>query len=492
MIAVIEDDVKVQLVIGAILRRAKIEYTCYGSVDEYKSLKNETKIDLVLLDNYLPGEDGVDALESSKELFISTPVILMTAGSEAEVIDLAFKRGAIDFLRKPFAPETLLARIKKNLNQDILIKQKSEELENGRDMQIQSYPLFYNLSTRYSHQFVNSSEGGLSGDVYENIKLPNGEHLILFGDVCGHGLKSAIVSLLLSQYFRLLIESKDCDLDICSIGRKLDTFIKNKFSEEEYVTAVILREKCSGEIEVVSYAHPYISQLDLYGDMSFIRFNESLPLGLLDNKDVTKRNLKLNEYTSLLLLTDGVGENIYKEQAKTKNYINLDLKSNSVFEIATNLSKEYSVKDDSTFLLITPRNIYWDSREHYVSAITSTKDLHKVLVEFNSYKKISKKNLNKIKLVLSEYISNCLLHGQTSTSTIEPLVVVTLKNSKESIDVSVYHNTGQFDLIKHSVSKEIDREKGGMGISILKNICNDVAQEFRFDMTKTRFSLGGE
>jgi DNA-binding NtrC family response regulator len=71
-------------------------------------LKNaEQSVDLVLLDQLMPGMSGADTLAAIRTLSPSIPVIIMTGFvTEESALELK-KQGAFDCLAKPFTPEQL-------------------------------------------------------------------------------------------------------------------------------------------------------------------------------------------------------------------------------------------------------------------------------------------------------------------------------------------------------------------------------------------------
>jgi len=66
---------------------------------------------LMLLDIKMPGIDGVEALTRAKELCPDLFVLMMTAYATVETAVEAMKIGALDYLIKPFDPETLIPRV---------------------------------------------------------------------------------------------------------------------------------------------------------------------------------------------------------------------------------------------------------------------------------------------------------------------------------------------------------------------------------------------
>jgi len=74
---------------------------------------NSLAPDAVLLDNRMPGLNGVEVLESVRRTGGSTPVILMTAYGSTEVTIQATKLGAFDYIVKPFQVRDLLSILEK-------------------------------------------------------------------------------------------------------------------------------------------------------------------------------------------------------------------------------------------------------------------------------------------------------------------------------------------------------------------------------------------
>jgi DNA-binding NtrC family response regulator len=93
----------------------------------------ESRFDLVLTDLKLPGADGLEVLRASKEDNPIRPVIIMTAFGTVDVAVEAMKRGAFDFITKPFDVDHLLMLIKRAIENRILITENialKGELEN--------------------------------------------------------------------------------------------------------------------------------------------------------------------------------------------------------------------------------------------------------------------------------------------------------------------------------------------------------------------------
>jgi DNA-binding NtrC family response regulator len=112
-ILVIEDEEKYRRVIGLHLSSAGHQVKATGTAEE--GLKLAADVDLVLTDLKLPGMDGLALLEKLHEESKHTPVIVMSAFGTVENAVEAMKKGAVDFLPKPFSLDHLSVVVEKAL-----------------------------------------------------------------------------------------------------------------------------------------------------------------------------------------------------------------------------------------------------------------------------------------------------------------------------------------------------------------------------------------
>src|SRR5215471_5279762 len=113
VILVIEDEEKYRRVIGLHLSGSGFQVKAVGTAEE--GLKNATDVDLVLTDLKLPGMDGLAFLEQLRSQNMHTPVIVMSAYGTVEIAVDAMKKGAVDFLPKPFSLDHLTVVVEKAL-----------------------------------------------------------------------------------------------------------------------------------------------------------------------------------------------------------------------------------------------------------------------------------------------------------------------------------------------------------------------------------------
>jgi two-component system response regulator AtoC len=114
-VLVVDDDPAVSKVLAALLAQAGI--TCRQVPDAPGALEalRARPVDVVLTDLRMPGPSGVDLLEAIVARWPEVPVILLTAHGNVGVAVEAMKKGAADFLLKPFDREEILFTVRKHL-----------------------------------------------------------------------------------------------------------------------------------------------------------------------------------------------------------------------------------------------------------------------------------------------------------------------------------------------------------------------------------------
>jgi DNA-binding NtrC family response regulator len=107
-ILIVDDEPNVRKVLGALLEQAGYATTRGESAEQALDLVRSQDPDLVLTDLRMPGMDGLELLRRLRRDFPEIPVVLLTAHGTVESAVEAMKRGAHDFLTKPFDKEKVL------------------------------------------------------------------------------------------------------------------------------------------------------------------------------------------------------------------------------------------------------------------------------------------------------------------------------------------------------------------------------------------------
>jgi len=111
-ILIVDDDAEIRTLLSQYLIKNGLRVTAVADGRAMWRTLEAGRIDLIVLDLMLPGEDGLTLCRNLRTKSSEVPVIMLTAlGEEADRI-VGLEMGADDYLAKPFSARELLARIK--------------------------------------------------------------------------------------------------------------------------------------------------------------------------------------------------------------------------------------------------------------------------------------------------------------------------------------------------------------------------------------------
>lgn len=120
-VALVDDDDAFRLALAERLELDGLTVTSFSSAEAALRSVNDRFGGVVVTDLRMPGMDGRQLVERLIALDPDLPVVMMTGhGDIAEAVD-AMKRGAYDFLAKPFAPERLIETLRRALEKRALV-----------------------------------------------------------------------------------------------------------------------------------------------------------------------------------------------------------------------------------------------------------------------------------------------------------------------------------------------------------------------------------
>ena len=122
-VLIVDDEKNYLLILETLLTKEGLQVLTAGSGLEALARLREAEADLVLTDMKMPGLDGLELLSAIKEQEADLPVIVMTAFGTVDKAVEAMKRGAFDYLTKPFENRQLLVTVSKALELSKLVRQ---------------------------------------------------------------------------------------------------------------------------------------------------------------------------------------------------------------------------------------------------------------------------------------------------------------------------------------------------------------------------------
>lgn len=110
-ILIVDDDREISSLLAEYLQRNGYQTRVAGDGKAMAKQIEQGRVDLIVLDLNLPGEDGLTLCRNLRA-HSATPVVMLTARGEPVDRILGLEMGADDYLAKPFEPRELLARIR--------------------------------------------------------------------------------------------------------------------------------------------------------------------------------------------------------------------------------------------------------------------------------------------------------------------------------------------------------------------------------------------
>lgn len=123
----VEDDIAFGKMISTFLTRNDHVVLHVTTLDEAKDLLSKETFNICITDLQLPDGSGLDLLAFAKQKYAQLPVVMMTGYGDVSTAVSAIKKGAFDYISKPFRPEELLMTVQEALK--ALPKQKENHIK---------------------------------------------------------------------------------------------------------------------------------------------------------------------------------------------------------------------------------------------------------------------------------------------------------------------------------------------------------------------------
>ena len=146
VILLVDDSPDDLLLIGSYLKSAGYELVTANSAEralqyltELGEKQPSASIDLILLDVKMTGYDGLDACKRIKSMkqFEDVPILMVSVDTTPGTIQLAFRRGAVDYIRKPVIKVELLAKVAMVLRLEKDAKMRKTEMQQSQERERQ-------------------------------------------------------------------------------------------------------------------------------------------------------------------------------------------------------------------------------------------------------------------------------------------------------------------------------------------------------------------
>ena len=123
-ILIIDDEKENTAIIQEIFHDVNYHAMVASSALEAKAVIVSHEFDLVLMDVWMPGQDGMSLLDEWMKAGFDTPIVMMSGHAEPSDIVRALQLGAIDFLKKPL--HDLLSIVRNILTRQVSVEPSQE------------------------------------------------------------------------------------------------------------------------------------------------------------------------------------------------------------------------------------------------------------------------------------------------------------------------------------------------------------------------------
>jgi two-component system response regulator PilR (NtrC family) len=124
-VLVIDDEEVMREILEALLSREGYRVKLASSGEEGLELARGSSFDAAIVDVMMPGIDGIATLEELKKIDEDLPVVMVTAFASVETAISAMKRGAFDYITKPFKNDEVIVVVRNAVERRQLVAENA-------------------------------------------------------------------------------------------------------------------------------------------------------------------------------------------------------------------------------------------------------------------------------------------------------------------------------------------------------------------------------
>ena len=137
---VIDDDSSVLKSLSRLLRSLGFDTETFASAELFLARKHYDGVGCIVLDVRMPGLSGMDLQDELSKADYSMPIIFITGHGNIPMSVQAMKKGAVNFLAKPFDDEELLQAVREAIEKDRRAKAERAEVHDALKLTEQLTP----------------------------------------------------------------------------------------------------------------------------------------------------------------------------------------------------------------------------------------------------------------------------------------------------------------------------------------------------------------
>jgi len=319
-VLIAEDQPEVIEAIRLVLKQEGIHCEAVTSPEAALAALSSQEFDLVLMDlNYTrdttSGSEGLELLNRLQQENSSVPIIVMTAWGSVEVAVEAMRRGARDFIQKPWDNWRLLGLVRNQLERGQQVVRA--EAEHDREMR-EAGDIQKRLLPRHITQIPGLDISAdwkparvLGGDYFDILRFADGSVGLCIADVEGKGVPAALVMSNLQSAVKAFATPAMEPQELC---RRLNTIFCEDVQTERFISLCYARlEPANRRLTFTNAGHCPPLLMRANGQTEKLERGGAV-LGRLPGWKYEQGEVTLGANDVLVLFTDGVTEAENSEQ----------------------------------------------------------------------------------------------------------------------------------------------------------------------------------
>jgi len=284
------------------------------SPDAILTAVGSRRFDLLLMDlNYTSdttsGREGIDLVARVLGLDHLLPIVVMTGWGSVDVAVAAMRRGARNFVQKPWENSDLVRLIRAEVEEGRLRRHQAEhdqrELDEARRIQRKLLPTEMPTVDGWEIAASWQPATGVGGDCYDAIPFGRSRIGLSIADVVGKGIPAALLMSNLQASVRAFATEAAQPAELC---QQVNRILCGRIAEDRFISFFYCVIDC--ELGLLTFANAgHYAPVLVRGDGQVDRLGACGPvLGVFPDAAYRQHRIPIGSGDRLVLFTDGISE----------------------------------------------------------------------------------------------------------------------------------------------------------------------------------------
>ncbi len=529
-ILVLDDEQLILMTVGACLRDSPYQVTTANNAEKALEIFKGKRFDAIISDIMMDPVDGFTFRDMVRNYNARIPIIFFTSLMDdinSSLIQRVMSDNYSYYINKNFSRKALLEKLDQVVHayqaqtEIFQLNQRMEkDLELATQVQRSMLPAWVCIDKKYEYSYTYKPYFKISGDLFEWFPLDADRSLMVFGDISGHGIHSALTMVAVQAVLKQFVAADlNHMLKPHFILQKLNDYFCEKLSMGIYMTCLVgIWDFQEDTVLFHNAGHPEILCFGTDGKSRREVNPENrggLPVGMMPDTIYKEEENVLFSFTEedlFLIYSDGVFDLVNEENSQAE--VNMELLQeiapvlagdncsiNIPFRLSNTLEQIGFTKqlDDCAILGVRKRSSAPEFRRAIFPDLQSIDIATQEALEFVSEHFYPCVELAaKLELLLSEFLVNIVKHGLGGNQKNGELIVLVVSGDDRELRVTVWDrgkvwNVGELrsdeSLDGLLMQLSDDQKQSGRGIPIIMKISPRIIRK-RFDgVNETHFAI---